>query len=198
MNRVERRALQRAQKREKRKRLSGIAGNIFYVCLAVVLCTLVFFLAQSWIDGGPPTVAGYRLFAVLSGSMKPEFNPGSLIAVKPVEPGELRVGDIITFETSIGTMVTHRIVEIETEGGLRFLTKGDANDIRDPVPVPAARVIGIVSAAFPFLGRILMFIQTRKGLLLLIMIPAMVVIALEARHVWRFLAGVDGHQEKSE
>lgn len=108
------------------------------------------------------------------------------------------MGDIITFETSIGTMVTHRIVEIETEGGLRFLTKGDANDIRDPVPVPAARVIGIVSAAFPFLGRILMFIQTRKGLLLLIMIPAMVVIALEARHVWRFLAGVDGHQEKSE
>lgn len=129
-------------------------------------------------------MGGYRFFAVLSGSMSPEFETGSLVAVKPVDPAELQAGDIITFGNSGGQIVTHRIVGIEN--GQSFITKGDANPVADPEPVPADRVVGVVALAIPWLGRILVFSQTKRGMLLMIAIPALIILVLEARSLWRY------------
>lgn len=165
-------------------------GNVFFVILLVLLAALVFFLVQSRISGGPPAAMGYQFFAVLSGSMSPAFDTGSLVAVKPINPAWLQVGDVITFAGPRGT-VSHRIVGIETEGDLSFVTKGDANSVADSGTVPADRVMGVVSLAIPWLGRILVFSQSKQGLLLMIVIPAAIILILEGRSLWKYAVAED-------
>lgn len=77
---------------------------------------------------------GYTLKSVLSGSMEPEFNTGSLILVKEIaDVKELQKGDVITFMQDANTAVTHRIVDITKQGDhLLFKTKGD-NNAKNPI-----------------------------------------------------------------
>ena len=57
-------------------------------------------------------VIGLQPFVVLSGSMRPTYEVGSLIYVKSVDYKELKVGDPITYMISQDTVVTHRIIEV--------------------------------------------------------------------------------------
>ena len=199
MTRAERQAAERAAKRQSRikpNKAVGLLGNILFGCLVVLLGTLIFFLVQSRLAGGPPTVAGYRMYVVLSGSMSPEFDTGSLVAVNQVDPATLSQGDIITFGRSDGSIVTHRIAGINTEGGLSFITKGDANNVEDSGTVAPERILGRVSVAIPYLGRVLVFSQSKQGLLMLIFIPALAILILEGRNLWQYACQLD--REKAE
>ena len=180
----------RHSRRKFLARLGRTVSNLVFISLLVLVCFLLFSLVQGRLRGGPPTVGGYRLFAVLSGSMSPSFETGSLVAVKPVDPAQLKTGDVITFSGPEG-IVSHRIVGIETEGGLKFATKGDANNVADFDPVSPGQVIGTVALALPWLGRLLVFSQSRQGLLLLIVVPALVVLLVEGRSLWRYAVAED-------
>lgn len=168
-----------------------ICKGLISTVLFLILSLIVFFLLQSRLAGTGPSIMGHSLYAVLSGSMSPAFNTGSLLAVSPVDPAQLQEGDIIAFARSGGEIVSHRIVGIENENGLNFITQGDANDVEDSGTVAANQVIGAVALAIPWLGRILVFSQTKQGLLLMIVIPASVVLALEARSLWLYGAEED-------
>jgi len=193
--RIERRTFQRVQRRRRLAWLTGRfatwAGNFIFCCLILVMGAIVFFLVHSRLAGGPPAVAGHRLYAVLSGSMSPAFDVGSVVAVKAVNPEEVKEGDIITFGRSDGRIVTHRVIGIETAGGLHFVTKGDANNVADSSLVPAEGVMGVVTLSIPWLGRVLVFSQTKQGLLLLIIIPALIILILEGRSLWQYAVKLD-------
>jgi hypothetical protein len=61
--------------------------------------------------------------------MIPAIFPGARLSVRPVDPGEVRVGDIVCFPCPDRTMAAHRVVGIEQGDGKRaFLTRGDAQD----------------------------------------------------------------------
>ncbi|MBS4022816.1 MAG: signal peptidase I [Dethiobacter sp.] len=183
--------------RNSRKKSSGnrpvvsvikILGNIIFACLTIVIAFLVFFLVQSRLSGQPPAVAGHQMYIVLSGSMSPAFDTGSLVLVKPVDPETITEGDIITFRgtgTST-TMLTHRVIGVNKEGDLSFYTRGDANQVDDPIPVAARNVIGRVSFAIPYAGYVMDFARTKKGLLTIVIIPGIFVIILELRNLFRY------------
>lgn len=103
----------------------------------------------------PRAVHGAAL-TVLTGSMSPTIPPGAVVVVRPVDPGTLRVGDVITFQKKPGRTapyVTHRIVAIQPgDDAESFRTQGDANRTADSEPVPAAAVRGKVMFAVPYLG----------------------------------------------
>ncbi len=118
-------------------------------------------------------VVGIKTYAVISGSMEPEYPVGSLLWVRSVDPAELKVGDAITFLISEDTAVTHRIVEIVPDESdpsvLRFYTKGDANETNDGGdPVHEKNIIGKPIFAIPLLGYAAYFIQNPPGLYLAI------------------------------
>jgi len=71
----------------------------------------------------------YKLLVVTSGSMSPVFNAGDLIFITRMNSSEAKVGDIVTFLTRDGLLLTHRIVEIKNDG--EIVTKGDANNTND-------------------------------------------------------------------
>ena len=51
-------------------------------------------------------LVGFQLFAVLSGSMEPEYPVGALIYVKETDPAELKAGDVITYHLAGDTIST--------------------------------------------------------------------------------------------
>lgn len=172
------------QKRSTLSRVARIAGNVLFYCVLALMLFLVVFLVQGRLMDGPPRVFGHQLYVVLGGSMSPAFDAGSMVAVRPVEPATLGVGDIISFRTRAdGMLTTHRIVEVNTGGGLSFVTKGDANDSTDPNPVPAGNVVGKVALAVPYAGYVVNFAGTLYGLLFLVVIPGVIIIVFEVRNL---------------
>lgn len=77
-----------------------------------------------------PHVAGYRTATVLSGSMRPTINEGSVVVVTPMPASELREGHVLMYRIpeEDRRVVAHRVVEM-LEGGERPIvrTQGDAN-----------------------------------------------------------------------
>ena len=130
-------------------------------------------------------LAGTRLFGiypytVLSGSMEPTYHTGSLIYVKDVDPFQLRSGDVITFMLDEDTLATHRIVEVvpdpEDPSTIRFMTKGDANDVVDGSLVHYKNVVGTPIFSIPYLGYFANFVQNPPGLYIAIAFCAFLVL----------------------
>jgi len=103
-----------------------------------------------------PRVAGATPYAVLSGSMRPDYPPGTLVVVKPVAVGEIAVGDVITYQLESGErdVVTHRVVAVtlDAEGERSFATQGDANGAPDERHVRPVQVRGKLWYSVPYLG----------------------------------------------
>lgn len=121
-----------------------------------------------------PTVAGATPFTVLTGSMSPALEPGTLIVVRPVEDDQVAVGDVVTYQLRSGEpeVVTHRVVSIGVDGdGERiFRTRGDANSVADERWIRPVQLRGVVWYSVPHLGRVstLMPRDVRRVLVLLV------------------------------
>ena len=110
---------------------------------------------------------GLQPFVVLSGSMRPTYEVGSLIYVKSVDYKDLKVGDPITYMISQDTVVTHRIIEVlvdeEDPDTIRYFTQGDANDQPDGASVHYKNIIGKPVISIPYLGYVSNYIQNPPG-----------------------------------
>lgn len=75
-------------------------------------------------------IFGFRMYTVVSSSMEPEIKTGSIVYVKNVKPGELDVGDTITYALdNKGNTDTHKLGLIQnTMQGTRYYTYGINND----------------------------------------------------------------------
>jgi signal peptidase len=120
--------------------------------------------------------------------MEPTIPLYSVIAVEPVAPEALRVGDVITFEQpEVPTRkVTHRVVKVEVRNGNpTFLTKGDNNTTEDPWTVTYADTGYRVRAHVPHIGWLILQSQTRWARVLLVVLPVLLLLVQFLRWVWR-------------
>lgn len=111
-----------------------------------------------------PRIMGNEVYAVLSGSMEPQYPVGSVVIVDTqVKPEQIRVGDPITFRKEEQAVATHRVVAIDPEAK-EFRTKGDANASEDLTPVPYDHLIGKAGISVPLVGYIPLYMRTGKGM----------------------------------
>lgn len=168
------------------KRALGWAVTILLVWLLLIVGAL--FLL--------PRFGGWRFDAVLSGSMEPTLALGGVVAIKPVQPVDIGVGDIIAYRSG-EALISHRVVDVISGGGeLSFITKGDANEAPDLSPVTATNLVGEVVFDVPYLGYLAAFVKTRLGFLLTVFVPGGAIIALELRNLWRLV--LKGDKTKAE
>ncbi len=151
------------------KKLLKVVSNVLVIFVFVLAVLLV-----------GVRIFGLKVFTVLSPSMEPTYKTGSVIYVKRIKPEDLKVNDVITFSISKTTTATHRIVEIlpENNGALYFITKGDANKVKDASPVHEANIIGTPIFTIPYLGYLASFIQNPRGKYLSIAIILILVIVV--------------------
>ena len=113
---------------------------IFLIPILVINCTLI---AKSYLNNEKiPDIGGRFPMIVLTDSMYPSIQSGDLIICHTEDPANVKAGDVISFFDPAGngsTVVTHRVVEVTTDenGGLAWITKGDANNTEDANIVPA-------------------------------------------------------------
>lgn len=105
-----------------------------------------------------PRVTGSTAYTVLTGSMKPDYPPGTLIVVRPTPGDDLAAGDVITFQPESGNpaVITHRIVSIfyDNQGHRRFITKGDANKVQDDTQLVDEQIRGRLLYSVPYVGHV--------------------------------------------
>lgn len=151
----------------KSKKLK-VVGDILFIIFMIIMVVLIFITAQSKFTGKEPALFNHRLYVVDSGSMSPTIPIDSMIIVRESEPHEINKGDVITYYGhSKNSRVTHRVVDIENQGEL-FTTKGDANEINDPMLLEGKKIVGKVIVTIPYIGKIFRFLNTKLGMGILI------------------------------
>lgn len=141
---------------DRARLIKVITSSLFY--LLVLAAVLV-------IAGA---LAGWKVETVLSGSMEPAISTGGLVFIGPVGAQDIRVGDVIEFDSG-NMQICHRVVAIEESPALQFTTKGDANRANDLVPAAASAVEGRVVFSIPLAGYVIYYIKTPLVLGLIIL-----------------------------
>src|SRR5699024_5165224 len=142
---------------------------------------------------------GYQLKMVMSGSMEPDIQTGSIIAIKLKEQiTEYKKGDIVTYVTKENKLITHRIVEVGNEGEF-YITKGDRNNAPDTEPVLHQNVIGTYTGfTIPYVGYVVHFLSSQQGILLFIILPGLLLVLYSISLFWRVLKQINGIATKSK
>ena len=144
----------------------------------VILAALFVFLSSHFF--------GWRFDGVFTGSMEPTLNVGGVVAIRPVDPLAVEVGDITTYKAPIepDLIVTHRVVEVINDGGsLGFRTKGDANNGLDDFIIPERNIVGNVWLYIPLFGHLVKLLKTPLGFLLCLIVPGALIIWGEGKKI---------------
>lgn len=127
------------------------------------------------------SVGGLHSFVVLTGSMEPKLPTSSVVYVYP--QSAYYPDDIITFKRG-NIDITHRIVGFSKSGDTTiYQTKGDANKAADPQKVFATDIVGKVIFSIPLIGKLVLFLKTVPGFLLIIVLPTLIFVGFEAKTI---------------
>lgn len=148
------------EEKEKHSRAGALCSG-FGLALLVLVILLCLPLTV-------PRLLGYELYAIVSGSMEPAIPVGSVVYAKQTSPEDIEAGDVIVFYGGHDstTIITHRTVENHREEQ-ELLTKGDANEGNDMLPIAYHNLIGKVEQSIPLLGFLLPLVTEASGKLYL-------------------------------
>jgi signal peptidase len=156
--------------------------------ISFLTLVVLFMLVAATVYIGPHL--GLHIDNVVSGSMEPALKTGSLVVSCPVDPETVEVDDIITFFSWIsGNRVVHRVIQIDTQPGLQFTTKGDANLVADPSLVRAGDVLGRVCLYIPGLGGFVEFLDSTIGFIFGLMVPGAIIVVFFGWYLWNSISG---------
>ena len=110
-----------------------------------------------------PSAFGLKSLTVVSGSMEPTIETGSVVIDEVISPLDASPGDIVTFQDPLHPrQLTHRLQKMRVEGDTAYMvTLGDANDAPEHWTVQTDGRIGRVVAALPKLGYARAALSTR-------------------------------------
>lgn len=167
--------------------------NIVVDVVVGIILVFVLIIAISSITSKAKGYNGYTAFfgkayvAVASDSMKGDgednFEKGDLISIKLLSEEEaknLKVGDIITFETleivdDTRVLNTHRIVEIP-ENATYYVTHGDNNPESSTEKVFFDEVVGIYEGKASGIGHVFLFMNSTWGFFVCVVVPSLLVV----------------------
>ena len=180
------------QQTENKKPIIKVILNILSNILIGVMGLFIIYMLVTMFTGRkgnePPTILNHSIYIVRSNSMSPTFKTGTLLIIKRADSGTINVDDIITFRKKNDTLsTTHRVVEIIDDNNTRqFVTRGDANNVDDPIPVSENDILGKVTFFIPLLGYVFGFIRTKQGIILVIVIPALIIMITQIIQLLRY------------
>jgi len=134
-------------------------------------------------------VDGYYSSVIMSGSMEPAVQVGSIVVTQKIDVDNVKAGDIIVFQRS-DSKTLHRVIDkIVENDSYYFKTKGDANEDSDPWIVQPEQVQGSLLLTIPYYGYLIYFAGTPIGFVLMVIIPATLLIANEIRKIIKLKKG---------
>lgn len=145
----------------------SVAATLAVMVLVAALVPFVVFAV-------PQAVGADHGFVILSGSMEPTVSPGDVVIVDA--SAAIAVGDVVTFDDGNSVPTTHRVVGIE-DG--QYITQGDANQNPDTQRVAPGEVLGRVTLTIPYIGHVILWVNTPLGYVSLVVAPLVLLVASE-------------------
>lgn len=134
---------------------------VLYGILGIIVLLTLWLAFDKFILKSPaPSVFGFSTLTIETGSMNgtssmvsgkeaKKVSIGDLIVIK--KTNDYKIGDVITFiHDGESVPTTHRIIGYTDNG---YITKGDANNSKDTVPVLEEEILGEVVGHYPKLGQ---------------------------------------------
>ncbi|MBA7473072.1 hypothetical protein ES707_08406 [subsurface metagenome] len=151
--------------------------EIISVLILVALLAPVIVYAVAFV------VDGYYSSVIMSGSMEPAVQVGSIVVTQKIDVDNVNAGDIIVFHRS-DSKTLHRVIEkIVENDSYYFRTKGDANEDPDPWLVQPEQVQGTLLLTVPYYGYLLYYAGTPIGFVLMVIVPAALLIGNEVKKI---------------
>lgn len=127
-----------------------IVAKILYQVLVILCLLITAVIVLQKVSNSNRSIAGYRIFRVITGSMEPEYDVGEVVISKEVDPKSIKVGDDIVYLGKYGEyngkIIMHAVVAIETDkdGNLNFHAKGlHSSSVEDP-QIKENQIYGVV------------------------------------------------------
>lgn len=156
-----------------------IYGTLKFICIFILVLYVAFLAAQKLSNNS--SIGGFRVFTIVTGSMEPELKVGDVILVQETDFEDLKLKDIITYESkgqgTDGMIITHRIIDMDKDTK-KIITKGDANDVEDP-SIESNQVYGKVTYKFTIISLLTKLVRNKYGFYFLIFVPLVLVVFLE-------------------
>lgn len=140
--------------------------------IAVLIVGVIYAFKKIVLKQDMPSVLGYSVSVVISGSMEPELSIDDMIIIKRAD--QYTKGDVITFRAG-NDFVTHRIIEVTANG---FITQGDANNTVDN-EVAKGNVVGKLSGVIPKAGTVLQWFRTPIGITAAVVVIILIAVVPE-------------------
>ena len=102
-------------KKKEKSVLDIIVANVITLIFILTFLLMVFFVYCS-MTNRMPTVFGYHMLRVVTGSMDPTYPEGSYIVVKSTDTDKLKVGEVISFYS-----IAHLILSILLQPKFLFI-----------------------------------------------------------------------------
>ena len=162
-----------------KKIIYSIVNFISVVIIAAAIVVLIMVLLTK--PGKPPSIGGFTLLRITTGSMVPTYDVDTMILVQETDPSQIREGDVISVYSSDpmldGAVNTHRVVRIEKDGGQYvYTTKGDGNNVEDPYDVKSEYLVGKVIWSSVILGKISRLVSNPLIFIPVILVPLAVIL----------------------
>lgn len=127
---------------------------------------------------------GIKFLTMETGSMEPNLPRGDLIVVKPLTDWPA-TGQVVSYNSrvNLGEVVTHRVKTVDPVRDY-IVTKGD-NTMATDQPIRKEQILGIVSFKSAKFGKVMRFLRHPAGLVLGLYVPALAVIVIELRHLFK-------------
>lgn len=180
------------KKLTNRKAMKWINNSVTIILFAVLIGMLSIVIVSK-ASGGQPEIFGYQIKTVLSGSMEPGIQTGSIIAVEAGgDMTKFKKNDVITFKEEEDILITHRIVEVINSGeNVLYRTKGDNNNAPDMNPVLSENVVAqYTGVTIPYIGYFINFSQSKNGAFLLL-IPGILLLCYSGFIFWKALSQME-------
>ena len=105
--------------------------------------------------------------------MHPSIKNGDLIAIDRRIKEKYEVGNVVTFITDDGSVITHEIIRVDdSTETVRYYTKGENNNYQDNDYIEIKHIIGEYKGfRIPLLGYVIGFGSTPFGYVLLVILP---------------------------
>lgn len=132
------------------KKIFRIVFKVIYQIIVIICLILAAVIIMQKVTDSNRSIAGYRIFRVITGSMEPEYDVGEVVISKEVPAKDIKVGDDIVYSGRYGEysgkIIMHSVIAIDKDenGNYNFHAKGlQSSSVEDP-QIKESQIYGVV------------------------------------------------------
>lgn len=178
------------------RKVINVISTIILIFLIIVVIALFIIRAT----GKTPSIFGYQVLRVTTGSMEPALKIGDVILIKDTPVEDIHEGDIISYESRSGDLrgkiITHRVTEEPVNMGGTYIlqTQGDIEGSAPDPKIEYGQVKGKFLHKLEFIDKFYSFFFTPYGIIIFVF----VIVALFGYEIISLIISYKTLDEKDE